>query len=225
MHGPQSWPGVVVAFCIPAVVVWAAFVRIERTMPHVGRWAVVVVLVSVVGSSLMFIAVAGASISGGTSVVTENGQEPDVHFDTVVLMAPAAWLPAGFPSGSGWGQLASGETQVRFDFGSNPPTPTTTALANWSDVRFEAWHALSMNDPSSYGVDPHYSSPFAIQPANFHDNNLDASFHFERMRDAKAWWVFLTGIGPDGRRYRLADGGGGGSSFNGSVWDWLTAPQ
>jgi hypothetical protein len=224
VHGPQSWPGVAVALCVPAVVVWAAFVRIERPMPHVGRWAVVV-LVSVVGSSLMFVAVAGASISGGTSVVTEIGQEPDMHFDTVAPMAPAAWLPAGFLSGSGWGQLASGETQMRFDLGSNPPTPTTTALANWTDVRFEAWHLLSMNDPSSYGVDPHYSSPIAIQPANFHDNSVDATFHFERMRDAKFWWVFLTGIGPDGHRYRLADGGGGGSSFNGSVWDWLTAPQ
>jgi hypothetical protein len=225
LHGPQSWPGVAVELSIPFVVVAAAFVRIERPMPHVGRWAVVVVLVSVVGTSLMFVAVAGAGISGGTSVVTENGQEPDMHFDTVAPMAPAAWLPAGFLSGSGWGQLASGETQVRFDLGSNPPTPTTTALANWTDVRFEAWHSLSMNDPSSYGVDPHYSSPIAIQPANFHDNSVDATFHFERMRDAKFWWVFLTGIGPDGHRYRLADGGGGGSSFNGSAWDWLTAPQ
>lgn len=225
VHGPQSWPGVAVALCIPAVVVWAAFVRIERPMPHVGRWAVVVVLVSVVGSSLMFVAVAGASISGGTSVVTENGQEPDMHFDTVAPMAPAAWLPAGVPSGSGWGQLPSGETQVRFDLGSNPPTPTATVLANWTDVRVEAWHALPGNDPNSFGVDPRYASPIAIQPANFHDNSLDASFHFERMRGAGSWWVFLTAVGPDGRRYRLAVGGGGGSSFSGSVWDWLTAPQ
>jgi hypothetical protein len=228
VHGPQSWPGVAVALCIPAVVVWAAFVRIEQTMPHVGRWAVVVVLVSVVGSSLMFGAVAVAPVSSSTPVLTEIGLEPpDMHFDTVAPMAPAAWLPAGYPSGSGWEQLASGETHVSFDgLGSNPPTPTTTALANWTDVRFEAWRALPGNDdPASDGVDPQYSSPLAIQPANFHDNSLDATFHFERMRDSKFWWVFLTGIGPDGHRYRLADGGGGGSSFNGSVWDWLTAPQ
>ena len=225
MHGPQSWPGITVELSIPLVVVAAAFVRIERPMPHVGRWAVAIVLISIVGSLLLSFAVSGASVSGGTSVVTGIGQEPDMHFDTVAPMASAAWLPAGFPSGSGWGQLASGETQVRFDLGSNPPTPMSTALANWSDVRFEAWRGMPENDPAVYGVDPQYLSALAIQPANFHDNSLDASFHFERMRDAKFWWVFLTGIGPDGHRYRLADGGGGSSSFNGSAWDWLTAPQ
>jgi hypothetical protein len=170
------------------------------------------------------LAVSGVSVSGSESAVTETGQ-PDMHFDTVAPMAPAEWLPMGFPSGSGWGQLASGETQVRFDLGSNPPTPMSTALANWRDVRFEAWRAMNWSDPASYGVDPQYLSALAIQPATFHGSSVDATFHFERMRDAKSWWVFLTGIGPDGHRYRIADGGGGGSSFNGSVWDWLTAPQ
>jgi hypothetical protein len=45
------------------------------------------------------------------------------------------------------------------------------------------------------------------------------------MRNAGDWWVFLTGVGPDGHRYRLEDVGGGSSTFNGSVWDWVTAPQ
>jgi len=100
-----------------------------------------------------------------------------------------------------------------------------TALANWRDVRVEAWHGLSGNDHIAWGMDTGYSSPFAIEAANIHDNSIDASFHFERMRDAKSWWLILTGMGPDGNRYVLATGGGGGSSFNGSVWDWITAAQ
>jgi hypothetical protein len=41
--------------------------------------------------------------------------------------------------------------------------------------------------------------------------------------------VFVTGIGPDGRRYRLNEPGynmGGGpleSSFTGTIWQWFTA--
>jgi hypothetical protein len=37
--------------------------------------------------------------------------------------------------------------------------------------------------------------------------------------------VVLTGVAPDGQRYRLDHGGGGTTTFYGSVWDWLTAPQ
>jgi hypothetical protein len=50
-------------------------------------------------------------------------------------------------------------------------------------------------------------------------------FHFERLRDASPWWVVLTAVGPDGHRYLLDGGQGGSSDFNGSAWDWLTAPQ
>jgi hypothetical protein len=37
--------------------------------------------------------------------------------------------------------------------------------------------------------------------------------------------VVLTAVGPDGHRYRMDDGQGGLSFFNGSAWDWLTAAQ
>jgi hypothetical protein len=43
------------------------------------------------------------------------------------------------------------------------------------------------------------------------------------------WIVFVTGIGPDGRRYRLNEpefnmgGGPLASSFTGTIWQWLTA--
>ena len=91
-------------------------------------------------------------------------------------------------------------------------------------VRVEAWHGFLDSPSVSYGIDPHYSSPFAVQPAAVYDTYLDAVFHFERMRSAGSWWVMLTAVGPDGHRYRLSDGDGGGSHSNGSAWDWLTAP-
>ena len=47
-RGLQSWPIVAGEFCIPLVAAAGALVRIERPMPHVGRWALAVVLVSVI---------------------------------------------------------------------------------------------------------------------------------------------------------------------------------
>jgi hypothetical protein len=115
-------------------------------------------------------------------------------------------------------------TQVTFGLATGT-MPMATALAKWSDVRVEAWHGMSGNDSNSWGLDPRYSSPFATEPANVHDDSVDASFRFGQWRDTKSWWLILTGVGPDGNRYVLSVGGGGSSSFNGSVWDWLTAPQ
>ncbi|HEX7497926.1 MAG TPA: permease prefix domain 1-containing protein [Candidatus Limnocylindrales bacterium] len=227
MRGAQSWPGIVVDLCIPVVVVAAAFVRIERPMPHVGRWAVAIVLISVVGISVLGFAFSAASVSGGTlPALVESGQpnQPDMHFDMVAPLAPAAWLPGGNQFyGGGSGPDWDG-TQITAGVGLDSAVPMSTALINWHDVRFEAWHGFLDNPLVSYGIDPHYSSPFAVQPATVHDTYLDAVFHFERMRSAGSWWVMLTAVGPDGHRYRLSDGDGGSSHFNGSAWDWLTAP-
>ena len=228
MRGAQSWPGIVVDLCIPVVVVAAAFVRIERPMPHVGRWAVAILLVSVVGVSVLGFAFSAESVSGGAlPALVEGGQanQPvDMHFDTVAPLAPAAWLPSGNQFyGGGSGPDWDG-TQITAVVGPDAVVPMSTAMANWHDVRFEAWHGFLDNPSVSYGIDPHYSSPFAVQPAAVHDTYLDAVFHFERMRSAGSWWVMLTAVGPDGHRYRLSDGDGGSSHFNGSAWDWLTAP-
>jgi hypothetical protein len=234
MRGPQSWPGVALELCIPLVAIASAFVRIERPMPHVGRWAVIVAALSVVLISLSLVAVSGLSTSRGAApslvVCSEPDQstscQPDLHFDTVAPMAPPAWLPEGIVTGGGWGSdPASGGTRVDGTVGSNPAMPIAQFRKNWHEIRFEAWHALPMDEPGPGGIDTRYSAPLAIQPAVLSGNSLSAVFHFERLRDAGEWWLSLTAVGPDGHRYRIADGGGGNSSFNGSAWDWLTAPQ
>jgi hypothetical protein len=226
MRGPQSWPGVALELCIPAVAFASAFVWIERPMPHVGRWAVIGAALSVVVMSLGLVASSRSSVSGSGSGQATSFQMSDLHFDTVAPMAPAAWLPEGIVTGGGWGSdSASGGTRVDDTVGSNPAMPIAPFLTNWHEIRFEAWHALPMGEPGPGGVDTRYSAPLAIQPAVSSGNSLSAVFHFERLRDAGSWWVFLTAIGPDGVRYRILDGGGGNSFFNGSAWDWLTAPQ
>jgi hypothetical protein len=225
-RGQQSWPGVVLFMCVPVVAVAAALVRIERPMPHVGRWSLLLGLggVLVVVSSLVLVLAMTVSAGGSPSVTF--GQPPDMHFDTIAPMAPAVWNPEGSINSGGWGSASgSSGTRITADTDPNAAVPMAAALANWHDVRFEAWHALP-DDPSvAYGIDTRYSSPFAVQPAVIHADYLDAVFHFERMRHAGSWWVAITAVGPDGQRYRLADGSGGSSTFNGSVWEWLTAAQ
>jgi hypothetical protein len=226
MRGPQSWPGVALELCIPAVAVASAFVWIERPMPHVGRWAVIGAALSVVVMSLGLVASSGSSVSGSGSGQATTFEMSDLHLDTVAPMAPAAWLPDGIITGGGRdSDSASGGTRVDDTVGSNPAMSIAQFLKNWHEIRFEAWHALPLDEPGPGGIDTRYSAPLAIQPAVLSGNSLSAVFHFERLRDAGPWWVFLTAVGPDGHRYRLDDGVGGNSFFNGSAWDWLTAPQ
>ncbi|MGA3030500.1 MAG: permease prefix domain 1-containing protein [Candidatus Limnocylindrales bacterium] len=230
MRGPQSWPGVALELCIPVVAIAAAFVRVERPMPHVGRWAIIVSAISLVVLSLGLVVSSGVSVSGSASgsatLPATSFEMSDLHLDTVAPMAPAAWLPEGIITGGGWGSdSTSGGTRVDDTVGADPAVPTAPSLKNWHEVRFEAWRALPMDEPGPGGIDTRYSAPLAIQPAVLSGNSLSAVFHFERLRDAGSWWVVLTAVGPDGHRYRIGDGGGGNSSFNGSAWDWLTAPQ
>jgi hypothetical protein len=232
LHGYQSWSVVAVELLIPVAAVVGAFVRIERRLPHARRMVIAVGLVVFITLPLGLFAVTGISISSGSQTPQASSwQISDLHLDTVAPMAPAKWL------GGGWAfrtslviknsddpemlaSLYSTETQAE------PTLALGPALANWKDVRFEAWHALSMEAPGPGGIDTHYSSPFTTRPAILEGNSLRALFDFEHMRDAGTWWVLLTGVGPDGHRYRLDEFGVSDSTdFNGSAWDWLTAPQ
>lgn len=229
IRGPQSWPGVAAEMLIPVVAVAAALVRIDRPMPHVGRWAVVCVGVAVLGSVLMLGVASVVTVSGsgpGLPALEATRFDPSVlHFDTVGPAAPAIWLPEGSLSGGGWSESDTSGTSLGASFVTAGGVPPTAALANWHDIRFEAWHMTAFDQSGPPAVDTHYSSPFALQPATVSGVYLTATFHFERMRGAGYWDVFLTGVGPDGVRHLLEDCGGGESVFNGSAWDWMTAAQ
>jgi HAAS len=234
MRGQQSWPAVAAALCIPLAAIAGGFVRIERPMPHVGRWAAIAIAVAVI-LPVVLLAAAGASSFTTTAAYATQFQESDFRLDHVAPMAPAAWLPADdFYIDGGDTDYSSGAVTVDAHFATSvapdtspTPLPLGPILTNWRDVRFEAWHAIIDLSPGSGvpHVDTSFSSPFLVLPAVVHDDSLQAEFHFERLRDARTWWIVPTATGPDGNRYRLSDGRQGMTAFNGSVWDWLTAPQ
>ena len=227
IRGTQSWPGVASELCIPLAAVAGAVYRIERPMPHVGRWAAVVAVLS------MVVLIGGVALLYGSSYTYSSSgpfQEPDLHLDLVAPVAPGTWLPAAdmvvISQNGNQTTYADLSAQLFASSGGSAPLPVAPVLANWSDLRFEAWHALPfMSDSGQLGIDTTYASPFAVQPAVLQGESFPAAFHFEHMRDARSWWVVLTGMAPDGHRYRLGDGTGNEAAFNGSVWDWLTAPQ
>jgi hypothetical protein len=213
VSGQQSWYSIPIELAVPFIAVAAAFCRIDRPMPHIARWAIasfavlVIVTVAVLGMA--------TQTTTGSDAGAFNGPEPDMHFDLVAAPAPAAWLGEGDLSDSGSSE-ATGSFGTTFSIDLS-----RGASANWHDLRFEAWHGL----PNGDGIDTRYTAAFLIQPVSSEDSTLTATLHFERIRQPGSWWVFLTGVGPDGRRYSLDNSGGGTSTFNGSAWDWITAPQ
>jgi hypothetical protein len=234
IRGQQSWVGAAVAPAVPVAAALGALYRIDRPMPHVGRWALVVAVAAIVILELGIGLVSSVAItSSGATVEPVAVSQPDFHFDHAAPIAPAEWLPAGatladdyVESPDGAGQASSYFLAVHPDKASPDPIPLTQILASWHDLRFEAWHAYPNWAPDSpIGVDTSYPSPFVIEPAIIQGDRLDADFHFQRLRDGRDWWFVVTGVGPDGHRYRFSDGHNGWTPFNGSVWDWITAPQ
>jgi len=232
IRGQQSWVGAAVAPIVPIAAAFGALFRIERPMPHVGRWALVVAIGAIAILELGYGLLLSAGVTTSGATFEQGASQPDFHFDHAAPIAPAAWLPAGAIAGNdysetgGIGHASSYFLAASPDQASQAPIPLTGVLAGWHDLRFEAWHASPNWEPNSpIGVDTSYPSPFVIEPAIVNGDTLDAGFNFEKLRDGRDWWFFVTGVGPDGNRYRLSDGHGGWTPFNGSVWDWITAPQ
>ena len=236
LRGHQNWLIVAVELLIPVAAVAGALVRIERPMPGLGRSALAVIVVAMVALPLGLVVFAAGSGSGSASnSVAEPATEfqfSDLHFDSVGPAAPRTWIPDGWRfEGGDTGRNPSEGFEISETLQSNgpqstPPPTLSSVLANWRDLRFEAWHGVEPELLGPGGVDTRYSSPFGVQPAVLDTEVLRAEFHFEKLRDAEgAWYVFLTGVAPDGIRYRLDDGSSGSSDFFGSAWDWLTAPQ
>jgi hypothetical protein len=229
LHGQMSWPAVVAYLCVPVVAFTAAFCRIDRPMPHVGRNVVLAgiggFLIVVLGAGMIFTAT--GSVQGGTTLTTigiAHQQEPPRG--SLPPDAPAAWVPQGSISGGGWRSADTGGYLYSAITDQQAPISMATALTYWHALRFEAWHWMWPDNPDGvYGVDTRYSSPTFVLPAEIHETWLQAIFPFDRLRDPGPWEVLLTGVGPDGLRYVIADCGGAETQFNGSVWDWLTAPQ
>jgi hypothetical protein len=142
---------------------------------------------------------------------------PDMHFD---MAGPQATIEA--IGGGGWWSTPDGGIQT------DASPASAIDAGGWRDLRFEAWVELPYdNYVPNYGptgLDTTHRAPFAVVPAVREGDRYLGTFHFERYRGVGSWMIFFTGVGPDGLRYRLGGGGGGNSTFRGTVWDWLTAP-
>jgi hypothetical protein len=66
------------------------------------------------------------------------------------------------------------------------------------------------------------SAPYATEPAVAIDQQLHLGIDLRRSR-CSHWLIFLTGVGSDGARYRLAGPSSLHSSYTGTIWDWVTA--
>ena len=199
-------------------------------MPHVGRWSLALALGGVFVLVLSFGVLFSVTTTSSVTVYDSpaplaSDVPPNYGFGIVAPPAPDAWDPQGSIFGGGMRSDASGGQLYSAVTDQQAAVPMSTALAYWHDLRFEAWHSLQDNPTQGFGLDTKYSKPFAVLPAEIHPTWLQAVFHFERMRDAGFYDVVLTGVGPDGKRYMLDDCGGSNTTFNGSVWDWITAPQ
>ena len=189
------------------------------------------------------------SASFARNVPAWSGPPPDVadtpqahaaqlrEFDRV---APAWTYIDGHPvlseGGGLWGSGVITQAVNIWDFVPGNPGTAAQALSLFRDVRFEAWRAVHFDaspDIAEWIPDPAYSAPYATVPADFNAGEINAGyarveFDVGHVRTTE-WIVFVTGIGPDGRRYRLNEpefNMGGGplvSSFTGTIWQWLTA--
>jgi hypothetical protein len=99
------------------------------------------------------------------------------------------------------------------------------SLTGFTNLRFEAWRAVHDGRAPDFSLElvPNtaYSSPFAVRPASVRDGGLAVSFNMGHVRTTR-WLVFLTGVGPDGHRYRLGWPDPWQTSFSGTIWDWVT---
>lgn len=182
----------------------------------------------------------------GASFVTDTpawSPPPAYHSDTVAdhagqlaefdRVAPAWTSPGGHPvlaeGGGLWGTGVIRQAVLVWD---GEPNAHPNALDIFGGLRFEAWRAVRFGGPpdmKEFVPDPAYKAPFASLPATFSDGfSAQVDFDVSHVRTTE-WIVFVTGTGPDGRRYRLNDPEyylGGGyltSCFTGTIWDWLTA--
>lgn len=202
-----DWPTVFVRLVIPLAFALGALtagrviglrIRTRHLFIAVGVSLLLPLLVLTVGT---------AGVSGGP--VEDERQE--MHFD---LMGPE---PPGAESGAladgGWSQ---GNGVVSLNAGM----PPALREQGWRDLRFEGWRG---QPGMQGGLGPAYTKPFAIVPAEWSGEGLVARMHVNLTPGVENFWVTLTGVGRDGRRYRLSAPTGGSTVFEGTVWDWFVA--
>jgi hypothetical protein len=210
----QSWLVVAVEIGIPLAFAAGALLRVESHLPNVGgRWgvavAVAVLVVGVIPGLMVASSQTGSSLDGWDTSYTDDS--------------------------IGWNHVAphwpDDTLNFSIDYGIAAPLAIQVnqapELASFRDLRLEAWRAKPYPGAPS-GVmlgllDTGYAAPFETAPAVIQAGVIEDHLDLTHSR-ASLWWIFLTGIAPDGQRYWLSSRPGFvQKQFSGTIWDWLTA--
>jgi hypothetical protein len=212
----QSWLTVVIELAIPVCFAAGALLKVG------SRWTLALGRMVLVG--LLATLVSGLLLAAGPAVSGSDGQGGAWNIDPLVRefdrVAPA-WT-ANQPEYQFGGAGGCCDSMV------SPAVEIDAAyLAQFHGIRFEVWRAVPWSGApdwaGQYTIDPGSDGPYATAAADISGDVLRAEIDLRHVRTAR-WLVFLTGVGPDGTRYRLLPIGDQAQSvFSGTVWDWLTA--
>ena len=211
----QSWLVVVFELAIPLAFAAGALVKVRARVPAAtGR------RLAIAGGLLVGFVVLAAVLGPVGVSVQAGGWNTNYTDDSI-----------------GWNHVAphSPDQAINLDYSSSVVggAPTITiqdpaTLSAFHDLRVEAWRANAYPGAPS-GVmlgmlDTRYSAPYASVAAVVGpDGTIQDPISLSGSRTPK-WWIFLTGIGTDGRRYWLGERPDFVErNFTGTIWDWLTA--
>lgn len=209
----QSWLVVAFELAIPFAFAVGVLVKVESRLPAIsGSW------VALVGGLLLV-----ASI-GVFMVATTQGSS-----------SGSGWAYSFTDDSIGWNHVAphSPDEAISLNYGTRMAVPTIhvnapPALSSFHDLRLEAWRATAYPgmpyDVETGLLDTTYSAPFMTAPAVVGtDGTIEDHLNLSHSRTPR-WWIFLTGVAPDGQRYWLgSEPGFVYTQFSGTIWDWLTA--
>ena len=211
----EDWLVVPAELAIPIAFAAGALLKTEAHLPRIGRWTRMS-LVGVVPLVLVLGFLPAGGFGSAQGHIWQSSGTESLAYDRV---APA-W-PEALVTEDG-GDIGASIVDLSWHV-ENP-----TLVAQFRDLRFEAWRGVKFAEaPDWVGLfvpDTRYSAPFATEPAATDNGTLQSRFDMSHVRTSQ-WLIFLTGVGPDGVRYRLAYDPNVPTTFSGTVWDWLTAAE
>jgi hypothetical protein len=207
---PQNWSSVIALSIAPIAFALGAYrpTLIHRRL-HVP-WIVLISLFFLVPLGLL----ASAGGDGGASETSETSVWAGWGEERFAIVGHQWAVDGDLQLGaSGWSSDGRAVTAT-WELGS------PAQISGLRDLRVEAWRA----DPDVIaGLDSRWTEPFAVAAVERDDATLSGTVVTTTEPGISAWELFLTGAGADGRRYVVTSGGGGNSTFTGTVWDWVIA--
>jgi hypothetical protein len=207
---PQNWPSVIALSIAPlAFAVGSYRPNLVHRRLHVP-WVVLIALLFLIPLGLL----ASAGGNGGASETSETSVWGEWGEERAAIVGPQWAADGDLELGaSGWSSDGRAVTAT-WELGS------PAQVAGLRELRVEAWRA----DPDVIGgLDARWTEPFAVAGVERDGAALSGTVVTTTEPGISVWELFLTGSGADGRRYVVASGGGGNSTFTGTVWDWAIA--